>query len=127
MSVSLCSACGRPMLAADGCGKPLTNAAVYGDESFLVELGLEPRERCRDCACRLGFAHHRDCLNSWCRFCGDQAEMCECTTDAPQIRPVRLQGEGGHGDGGDHPAAQHPCSGSSPGPWPWVPGEGVEK
>lgn len=56
----------------------------WGGESHWAESTLQgwvPKERCRDCACRLGDLHGPGCCVEECPRCGGQFTYCDCPFD----------------------------------------------
>lgn len=75
---AICDRCDRDM--SDGFPSCVENADTfpYGSEPMLEQLGIEPAERCRDCAATLGGTHHFGCCVAACRRCdGGQYLFCD--------------------------------------------------
>ena len=70
MSVT-CDACGQEIRTAPGC-VPSPGVYLFGDEPIERDEPLDDDERCRDCACLVGHAHHLFCCVAICRACSDE-------------------------------------------------------
>lgn len=57
-------------------GDRIFSRIVYGAEPNLAGLNL--KERCHDCAARLGELHVIGCDTERCPLCSDQAAFCAC-------------------------------------------------